>query len=115
MKTELPAREEYYRLTRARELRAKAARLHHWLAAGTVCFLLAAGALFLTFGMSPVGILVCLLFLSAVAARPWAYLEGKAARLRGEAADLEAEHQSRYGALPAGESEECLSPPLTGR
>jgi hypothetical protein len=37
MKTALPAREEYYRLTRARDLRRKAGRLEQWSIALSPC------------------------------------------------------------------------------
>jgi hypothetical protein len=100
MKTHLPAQEDYYRLTRARELRRKAARLDYWRVAGTVYFLVTAGLLFLSLAMPPVGVGVGLLFLGGFAARPWARMEGQAARLRREADHLEAEHRARYGTLP---------------
>jgi hypothetical protein len=118
MKTELPAREEYYRLTRARELRRKAARLERWATkvprsfvtyAWSVCPVLilatvadqclAAGMDFLFSVMvaCSLGVTGPLLL--------WVELGYRGSRYRQEAKALEAEHQIRYGALVAGEGD----------
>jgi uncharacterized membrane protein len=109
MKTDLPAPEEYHRLTRARELRKCAARLER-----TAQHLKVAMALMVLPALVPVVIgailgvgprVVLWLVLAAFSVtlaliRLFGSITGK---WRAQADRLEAEHQDRYGALGAGE------------
>jgi hypothetical protein len=112
MKTTLPAPEEYYRPARARELRERAARLerwidHRWRLAPLCLSLLGAALCALIFAFSFLGPLLLGLGL-ALTVELLALVAGclrAPARLREQAAALEAEHQARYGALPPGEGD----------
>jgi hypothetical protein len=99
MKTDLPERAEYYRPTRARELRDEAA----WLAQFRVVIALAIGSVVLLLGLGLFGLGAggfLLLSLPLVVGKPWDSLSQRAARLRAEAEALEAEHAARYGSPP---------------
>jgi hypothetical protein len=103
MRTTLPAREDYYRPARARELRERASRLERWvwgplgfyLASVPVCPYFEAGSV-AGFVFLPVTLAVL-----GICARCYR----RARQQRDEAAALEAEHQARYGALPPGEGD----------
>jgi len=114
MKTDLPEPAEYYRATRARELRETAARLERW--AGGPAKLQRVqrypgvfGCLSVTF-TAPVLIVAAIVARHSVilpiavglAAAPWVpgILFARAERLRAEADRVEAEHAARYGVLP---------------
>jgi hypothetical protein len=111
MKTELPAQEDYYRLTRARELREKAARLEWWPSArAEKVFVVALCAGPLTVGLLSGAAswqLSLLLHMGLMVAAALNLLrgfrQGRAERCRVEANVLEREHQARYGDVGAGE------------
>jgi hypothetical protein len=123
MKTALPAPAEYYRLTRARELRKKAARLNTWRlqcghilhAGGAVAWLVLPLTLLPGTGTpsDPQGLLALLAYCvvsygcySLALAPLWLaslrLLTSRLEKLEREAEALEREHRARYGALPAG-------------
>jgi antibiotic biosynthesis monooxygenase (ABM) superfamily enzyme len=111
MKTKLPVPEEYYRLTRARELRRKAARSqgrwNAWLLAWTlfnsVTVLTRELVQHLHLAVTPGWLLTAIL----IVCMPLGFLLipywNRIGRWRVEADRLEAEHQARYGELRAGE------------
>ena len=113
MKTALPERAEYYRPTRARELREKAERLGKW---HHTCWCMCR-LMLLQFGSIALALYVLELLgfrhafgLGSVIAGTlgagiplWLSLRRSAQRLRQEADALEAEHAVRYGSLPSGE------------
>jgi uncharacterized membrane protein YcjF (UPF0283 family) len=120
MKTDLPAPAEYYRRTRARELREKAARLKRTNTCVTVLATLAVLAVGVFLGPSAwwvllfsafawgfwgvlfTAVLTYLLSVGYVIAveRLAERMSWTGQRLRDEAAALEAEHEARYGELP---------------
>jgi hypothetical protein len=118
MNTELPAREDYYRLTRARALREKADRLD-W-SRGSVGALCAFFVPIVFLGCSfAAGILetglwnypgrgVALPFVMGLIFVPVGFgiyrMETMITSLRSEADALEAEHPARYGALPEAQA-----------
>jgi hypothetical protein len=109
MKTALPASEEYYRLTRARELRRKADLTASWARGPCVCIAVAVWALAyflaLRVAASVPGAAALLLLLPVLGGLLVLLLDElfrRALRLRAEADALEAEHQARYGDLPVG-------------
>jgi hypothetical protein len=102
MNAKLPAREEYYRPARARELREKAARLEQW------SYLCAVPLVILFAPVVSVAVWLDLWWLRAlgtgsafvIAMLIPSVLPKRAERLRKDAEALEAGHQVRYGALP---------------
>jgi hypothetical protein len=109
MKTDLPAPEEYYRLTRARELRRKVL----WFRRGAALLL---GPLLFTCGaayllimgllsgadrkLEFLGLTGIVGLAGAVQMYVWTWLLKAAHAGRHDADRLEAQHQARYGALP---------------
>jgi Flp pilus assembly protein TadB len=102
MKTHLPAPEEYYRLTRARELREKVRRLdwRWWLL--PVLWLTIAAWLVWTGERKVFAIANGIMSIALLLFRWWERQRDR--RLLEEAEALEAEHQARYGELPPGET-----------
>jgi hypothetical protein len=111
MNTELPAPEDYYRLTRARGLREEAreiellreGKLWHmpaWLAVSQAGFI-ALSILAICLGLPWVGILLIWSALALCGIRSMRC----PVHLRAEADRLEAEHQARHGALTAEEAD----------
>jgi 4-hydroxybenzoate polyprenyltransferase len=108
MITELPIAKEYYRLTRARELREKAARLETsataWVGRLMTGALTAAAAQFFLGGLETAYSLACLVFpLVLITVPVYALTRDRVTGMKDEALRLEAEHQARHGELPAGE------------
>jgi hypothetical protein len=114
MNTALPARKDYYRVTRARELRRIAHGARIWIPRLLWLNLGALGVI--TGGVIYYGAPALRAFLSFLP--PWVsalwltsigvlvgirLLAGSIERSQVEAEALEAEHQARYGALPKGE------------
>jgi hypothetical protein len=123
MKTELPAPEEYYRLTRARALRQRSERWEWWSRHGLTVlvaalpFALAGGAAVLLFGawipwLFVLVLLGMLLLACAVLVCFWEepaqWLRARAAGVCEEAVSLEAEHQARYGAQRSRKAADVL-------
>jgi hypothetical protein len=115
MNTELPAPEDYYRLTRARELREKADRLEarvalleKWTRSPTrLPLIILCPTLFLVVGrwlwkLDHLYIYLIVLGFPVAVTAP-ERVRRRADELREEADHLEAEHQARYGELPTGE------------
>ena len=106
---DLPAREEYYRPTRARELLRQAKRLQtKWRRFRTVTpWLLWAGMVAASWtAPEPWRNGTCLLFgglILLILGCDWSVIPRRCHRLIEEAAALDAEHQARYGQLPDGE------------
>jgi hypothetical protein len=97
--------DEYYRLTRARELRRKAGGIerHIWRWLG------GAGLVSLVLGVYSGHVGSCVVVLVIGAWAVGSTLSAlRATHLRAQADRLEAEHQVRYGELPAGKEEHCL-------
>ena len=118
----LPARDEYYRVTRARELRAKADRLEGWDYWRSSRSEQVAGLLIIAWLLPVLAVLrigglpEILLLLLTPPAMGWLLLypiplRSYTGRLRAEAERLEAEHQARYGALEARGEEAFRSDP----
>jgi hypothetical protein len=109
VKTALPAPEEYYRLTRARELRRKADRVARWCWWGLPLLWLTSALLLVPTAALLGGLegAVAAAFSAVggwmVVNAFWLTLPQRITQLRSEAAALEAEHQASYGELPAGE------------
>jgi hypothetical protein len=119
MKTALPASEEYYRLTRARDLREKAER---WTLVARICkgSSLVSLLIAVVYGTAASGLLgggwevlgeffqwsstagISLLLAGALYSLKCGFLE-KSGNLRQDADALEVEHQARYRALPDGD------------
>jgi hypothetical protein len=108
METRLPAPEDYYRLTRARELRRHAIRLRTWAGVLLIPLLFAGAAVLLPLavlmfgahrnpavGVSGLGCALGIPGLVLVYVRSW-LLEAATSRVRS-AELLEEEHQGRYG------------------
>jgi hypothetical protein len=109
MNTDLPAPEEYYRLTRARELRRKAARLERCVERASVITPIGIFLIIVSLPFAPTGIvtawgIVAALMLVPTGACVWEFMNSRVRRYRAEAQSLEAEHQLRRGALSAGKS-----------
>jgi hypothetical protein len=104
MKTELPARAEYYRLSRARELRRQAARLER-LHRGIPVLRAVWCSLFIlivfTGTIKSASLTFMLVFLLGGLLCGWGErsIPKRFAKLRADAVALENEHEARYGGL----------------
>jgi uncharacterized membrane protein (DUF485 family) len=112
MKTELPVSNDYFRPTRARELQRKAERLDWWyravLLAGLVTFN-AISAFWMALCLARRDLMATGWVMAAAlvwsGACTWirTSLARQYRQCQEQIAELESEHQTRYGELPAGE------------